>query len=50
MVCMGMQVNLKKLNITNYGDLGSGQLGNCANNKLEAFYAGKVSRYSDSDA
>ncbi|XP_065182890.1 uncharacterized protein LOC135813810 [Sycon ciliatum] len=36
-----MKVNLKKLNITNYGDLGSGQLGNCANNKLEAFYAGK---------
>ena len=36
------QVDLTKLNITNYGDLSSGELGDCANDKLEAFYSGEV--------
>ena len=36
------QVNLKQLGITSYGDLGSGSLGNCNNNKLELFYPDRV--------
>ena len=36
------QVDLKKLGITDYGDLESGQLGNCANNKLELLFPDRV--------
>ncbi|XP_065903276.1 uncharacterized protein [Dysidea avara] len=32
-----IQADLKKLGISNYGDLETGQLGNCANDKLELF-------------
>ena len=37
-----IQVDLKKLGITDYGELESGQLGQCANNKLELFFPGRV--------
>ena len=36
------QVDLKKLGIMDYGELGSGQLGDCANDKLELFFPDKV--------
>ena len=36
------QVDLKKLGIMDYGELESGQLGDCANNKLELFFPDKV--------
>ena len=36
------QVDLKKLGITEYGELESGGLGTCANNKLELFVPGRV--------
>ena len=31
-------MDLKKLGITSYGELESGELGDCANNKLELFF------------
>ena len=36
------QVDLKKLGITDYGELESGQLEECANNKLELFFPDRV--------
>lgn len=36
------QVDLKKLGILSYGDLATGGLGNCNNNKLELFYPNRV--------
>jgi len=36
-----VQVDLKKLGISDYGELESGQLGDCANNKLELFFPDK---------
>ena len=41
-----IQADLKKLGISNYGDLETGQLGNCANDKLELFVDEFVSYYS----
>ena len=35
-------MDLKKLGITDYGELESGELGNCANNKLELFFPDRV--------
>ena len=35
-------MDLKKLGITDYGELGTGQLGDCANNKLELFFPDRV--------
>ena len=37
-----MQVDLKKLGIFDYGELESGGLGTCANNKLELVFPGRV--------
>eukprot|EP00731_Ephydatia_muelleri_P030116 Em0021g639a len=37
-----VQVNLKQLGILTYGDLATGSLGNCNNNKLELFYPNRV--------
>ena len=39
---MNIQVDLKKLGISNFGELGSGMLGDCANDKLELKYLDKV--------
>lgn len=36
------QVDLKKLGIMDYGELESGQLADCANDKLELFFPDKV--------
>ena len=47
-VCIGcIQVDLRKLGITDYGDLASGMLGDCANNKLELFAEDMVCSLSD---
>ena len=47
-VCIGcIQVDLRKLGITDYGDLASGMLGDCANNKLELFAEDMVCTLSD---
>ena len=40
-----LQVDLKKLGITSYGELESGQLGDCANDKLELFFPDRVGVY-----
>lgn len=37
-----VQVDLKKLGISNFGELGSGMLGDCANDKLELKYQDKT--------
>jgi len=37
-----LQVDLKKLGISSYGELESGQLGDCANDKLELFFPTRV--------
>ena len=39
---MNIQVDLKKLGISNFGELGSGMLGDCANDKLELKYLDRV--------
>lgn len=40
------QVDLKKLGIMDYGELESGQLADCANDKLELFFPDKVFKCS----
>ena len=37
------QVNLKEMGLNDYGDLESGDLHSCANNKMELFYNDEVS-------
>ena len=47
-VCIGcIQVDLRKLGITDYGDLASGMLTDCANKKLELFAEDMVCSLSD---
>lgn len=46
MIC-NLQVDLKKLGITNYGDIGTGMLGDCANDKLELYFNKTVSSCND---
>lgn len=41
-IVLVLQVDLKKLGISNFGELGSGMLGDCANDKLELKYQDKV--------
>ena len=36
-------MDLKKFGITNYGDIGTGMLGDCANDKLELYFNKTVS-------
>ena len=37
-----VKANLKSLNLTNYGNLTSGELGTCSNEKMELFYNDEV--------
>ena len=47
-VCIGcIQVDLRKLGISDYGELASGMLGDCANNKLELFAEDMVYTLND---
>lgn len=39
------QIDLKKLGINNYGNIESGELGMCANDKLELYFNKTVSQY-----